>query len=104
MKRISDKITQKNKIISIKNNRLHIYKRKGSNFWQGRMFLNDTQIVKSSGKNKIAESVHDLSSGGLIIGLAEMSINSNFGIKIGLFNKNDSKIVVETQLIIKSAS
>ena len=33
-------------------------------------------------KNKIAESVHDLSTGGLIIGLAEMSINSNFGIKI----------------------
>ena len=56
MKKISDKITQKNKIISIKNNRLHIYKRKGSNFWQGRMFLNDTQTVKSSGKNKIAEA------------------------------------------------
>ena len=56
MKRISDKIKKKNKIISIKNNRLHIYKRKGSNFWQGRMFLNDTQIVKSSGTISIANA------------------------------------------------
>ena len=56
MKRISDKITHKNKIISIKNNRLHIYKRSGSNFWQGRMFLNDTQIVKSSGTISLANA------------------------------------------------
>tara|TARA_B110000858_G_scaffold109470_1_gene125129 strand:- start:810 stop:2069 length:1260 start_codon:yes stop_codon:yes gene_type:complete len=49
----SDKITGRNKIISIKDNRLHIYKRTNSNFFQGRMFLNGNQIVKSSGTSNI---------------------------------------------------
>ncbi len=33
-------------------------------------------------KNKLANSVHDVSSGGLIVALAEMSIGSNYGVKI----------------------
>jgi phosphoribosylformylglycinamidine synthase len=33
-------------------------------------------------KNNLVKSVHDISSGGLIIALAEMSLNSNYGIKI----------------------
>ena len=49
----SDKITGRNKIISIKDNRLHIYKRTNSTFFQGRMFLNGNQIVKSSGTSNI---------------------------------------------------
>ena len=52
----SDKITQRNNIISIKNNRLHIYKRSGSSFWQGRMFLDGGQTVKSSGVSNLIQS------------------------------------------------
>ena len=33
-------------------------------------------------KNNLINSIHDISSGGLLITLAEMSINSNFGVKI----------------------
>ncbi len=33
-------------------------------------------------ENGLANSVHDISSGGLLVGLAEMSLGSNFGIKI----------------------
>ena len=52
----SDKITQKTKIISIKNNRLHIYKRANSSFFQGRMYLNETQTVKSSGTDNLVKA------------------------------------------------
>ena len=53
MKMKSDKHTGRTTIVSIKDNRLHIYKRTNSNFFQGRMFLNGNQIVKSSGTSNI---------------------------------------------------
>ena len=53
MKMKSDKISGRTTIVSIKDNRLHIYKRTNSNFFQGRMFLNGNQIVKSSGTSNI---------------------------------------------------
>tara|TARA_Y100001970_G_scaffold291504_1_gene428915 strand:+ start:383 stop:2563 length:2181 start_codon:yes stop_codon:yes gene_type:complete len=33
-------------------------------------------------ENNLAISVHDISSGGLLVGLAEMSLGSNFGVKV----------------------
>ena len=49
----SDKISGRTTIVSIKDNRLHIYKRTNSNFFQGRMFLNGNQIVRTSGTSNI---------------------------------------------------
>jgi len=43
---------------------------------------NNGESVLEIIKNDLAESVHDVSSGGLLIALAEMSIGSNCGIKI----------------------
>ena len=56
----SDKITGRNKIISIKDNRLHIYKRTNSNFFQGRMFLDGSQSVRSSGTANITLAKKEL--------------------------------------------
>ena len=53
MKMKSDKISGRTTIVSIKDNRLHIYKRTNSNFFQGRMFLNGNQIVRTSGTSNI---------------------------------------------------
>tara|TARA_B100001564_G_scaffold139807_1_gene117426 strand:- start:9883 stop:12063 length:2181 start_codon:yes stop_codon:yes gene_type:complete len=33
-------------------------------------------------ENGLADSIHDISSGGLLVGLAEMSLGSNFGVKV----------------------
>ena len=43
---------------------------------------NNGEIVLKLIQNNMVNSVHDISSGGLIIALAEMSINSNLGLKI----------------------
>ncbi len=43
---------------------------------------NNGESVLKIIKNNLANSVHDVSNGGLIIALAEMSTGSNFGIKI----------------------
>jgi len=43
---------------------------------------NNGECILKAINNNLLESVHDLSSGGLIVGLAEMSISSNLGIKI----------------------
>ena len=57
-------------------------------------------------KNDLAYSVHDISSGGLIVALAEMSMNSGYGIKINkpkkltnlfkyFFGEDQSRYVIE---------
>ena len=43
---------------------------------------NNGRVVLKLINEKLVESAHDISSGGLIIALSEMSVNSNFGIKI----------------------
>tara|TARA_X000001036_G_scaffold429754_1_gene461404 strand:+ start:579 stop:2759 length:2181 start_codon:yes stop_codon:yes gene_type:complete len=43
---------------------------------------NNGESVLEIIKNNFAHSVHDISSGGLIIALAEMSIGSNYGVKV----------------------
>jgi phosphoribosylformylglycinamidine synthase len=43
---------------------------------------NNGELVLKLITNKLAVSVHDISSGGLLVALAEMSINSNLGLKI----------------------
>ncbi len=43
---------------------------------------NNGEAVLEIIKKDLANSVHDISSGGLIVALAEMSIGSNFGLKI----------------------
>ena len=43
---------------------------------------NNGESVLEIIKNNLANSVHDISSGGLLIALAEMSMESNFGVKI----------------------
>ena len=43
---------------------------------------NNGESVLEIIKNDLVESVHDISSGGLLIALAEMSIGSNYGVKI----------------------
>ena len=43
---------------------------------------NNGEFILEAIKKKLVESVHDLSSGGLIVGLAEMVMTSDFGIKI----------------------
>ena len=43
-------------------------------------------------KKDLVNSVHDISNGGLIIALAEMSMGSNYGIKI---NKTRIDVIVD---------
>ena len=43
---------------------------------------NNGNVVLKLINEKIVESAHDVSDGGLIIALSEMSINSNYGVKI----------------------
>ena len=41
-----------------------------------------SKLRKEIIKNNLTESVHDVSSGGLLVALAEMSIGSDYGVKI----------------------
>ena len=43
---------------------------------------NNGNVVLKLINEKIVESAHDVSNGGLIIALSEMSINSSYGVKI----------------------
>jgi len=79
MKRISDKLVEKNKIVSIKDNRLHIYKRANSSFWQGRTFIDGGQIVKSSGTAKLNDAKKTL---------ADWFDEQHFKVKHGISIKN----------------
>ena len=67
---------------------------------------NNGESVLEIIKNDLAESVHDISSGGLLVALAEMSMGSDYGVKINkpkkltnlfkyFFGEDQSRYVLE---------